>query len=211
MRRAFLPLLGLLTVNLWAAPKAHVILFGKATAADPTVSESGPFSVRPLFVDGKVREYTTGSAHEVTERLFVVQRSVRLNDALPNESKSASHWVWQRGSWLSVDRQTGHISVLALPGFDAATSAVSWYRDYAAYCGASESGEKKYLIVAQLGRRKPLLKKASPAGCHAPVWQRNPSRVTFAAEGMQPASFQIDAHGAEALPVEDDEMKEEPQ
>ena len=58
--------------------------------------------VRPLMVDGKVKEWTTGEAHDVTDRSFAVRRAVRLNDALPADH--GERWVWQRGPWLLVDR-----------------------------------------------------------------------------------------------------------
>jgi hypothetical protein len=60
-------------------------------------------------VDGVLKEWTTGDAHEVTDRSFVVRRAIRLNDALPGDqagpdgrpsekpAPAASRWVWQRG------------------------------------------------------------------------------------------------------------------
>lgn len=142
--------------------------------------------VRALFVDSRLKEYTTGNPHELTERLFVVRRAFRVNDALPAEN--APRWQWQRGGWLLVDRATGRVSALSLPQFDAYYSAASWYRDYVAYCGVSEDGKKVYAVVAQVGRRKPILNKAlgEAAGgdepdseCPVPVWERSPARVTF--------------------------------
>ena len=72
---------------------------------------------------------------------------------------AAPRWQWQRGGWLLVDRLTGRISPINLPEFDAFYSAASWYRDYVAYCGVSDDGKKTYAMVAQLSRRKPVLKK----------------------------------------------------
>ena len=115
--------------------------------------------VRPLLIDARIKEFTLGTAHDVTDRLFVVRRAFRVNDSLPQESPSAPHWQWQRGGWLLVDRVTGHISPINLPEFDAFYSAASWYRDYAAYCGVAEDGKKVYAVVAQISRRKPVLKK----------------------------------------------------
>ena len=79
--------------------------------------------IRALLVDGVLKEWTTGDAHDVTDRSFVVRRVIRLNDALPtdkppekpakiasNPAPAASHWVWQRGPWLLVDRVTGHVT-----------------------------------------------------------------------------------------------------
>ncbi len=107
-------------------------------------------------------EFVTGPSHEITERLFVVRRMFRVNDSLPEDS--TPKWPWQRGGWLLVDRVTGRISSINLPGFDALYSAASWYRDYVAYCGVSDDGKKTYAIVAQLNRRKPVLKKALAEG-----------------------------------------------
>src|SRR5271154_1103440 len=77
------------------AAKSHVITFGKTmpvkwfTANDETQPRT--MKIRPLLVDGRVKEYTLGSTHEVTERLFVVQRAFRLNDSLPEDS-GAPRW-----------------------------------------------------------------------------------------------------------------------
>ena len=127
---------------------------------------------------------------KLTDRLFVVRRAFRVNDALPtdNAAAGAARWQWQRGGWLLVDRLTGRVSQLNLAEFDPFYSSASWYRDYIAYCGVSEDGKKLYTVVAQVGRRKPILKKdaGEPAGtddpdseCLAPVWERTPMRVTF--------------------------------
>jgi hypothetical protein len=52
-----------------------------------------------------------------------------------------------------------------------------------------------YMVVFQLGKRKAILKKEFAGGaCSAPVWERNPSRVTFNAGGKK-SSFAVRAHG----------------
>ena len=38
-------------------------------------------------------------------------------------------------------------------------SQVSWFRDYAAYCGVTASGKSLYAVVAQVAARKPVLAK----------------------------------------------------
>jgi hypothetical protein len=180
-----------------AASKSHVIAFGKWIAAkwpDATGQKLLDIKVRGLFVDARLKEYTIGTPHELTDRLFVVRRAFRVNDALPGEGTSANantsgaRWQWQRGGWLLVDRLTGRVAQLGLPEFDPFYSTASWYRDYIAYCGVSEDGKKLYAVVAQVGRRKPILKKDAgvPAGtddpdseCPPPAWERNPMRVTF--------------------------------
>lgn len=92
-------------------PKPHVIAFGKWTSAKWYVgaAEEKPLElkVRALFVDTRLKEFTTGAPHDVTDRLFVVRRVFRLNDTLPAESTTVPRWVWERGGWLLVDRVTG--------------------------------------------------------------------------------------------------------
>jgi hypothetical protein len=184
-----------------ATPKAHVISFGKWMSVkwpDATGQKLLDMKVRPLFVDARLKEYTTGTPHELTDRLFAVRRVFRVNDALPGES--AARWQLQRGGWLLVDRGTGRISPLSLSDFDPFYSTASWYRDYVAYCGVSEDGQKLYAIVMQVGRRKPVLKKAvgEAAGeddpdseCPAPKWERTPARVTFEPDDTQKVVFSI--------------------
>ncbi len=96
--------------------------------------------------------------------------------------------MWQRGPWLLVDRATGRVTALRLPDYDPGVSQVSWFRDYAAYCGLTASGKSLYAVVAQVAARKPVLAKklaAFDAGnhpdpvCAAPDWQREPLRITF--------------------------------
>ena len=159
--------------------------------------------VRALVVDGRVREFSMGAPHEVTDRLFVVRRAFRVNDNLPEET--VPRWQWQRGGWLMVDRMTGRVSAINLPEFDAFYSAASWYRDYVAYCGVSDDGKKTYAMVAQLSRRKPVLKKplssngladdaAPDSACPAPSWQRSPIRVSFEPAGGAKETFAIRGH-----------------
>jgi hypothetical protein len=207
-----------------AATKVHTISFGKWTTVQwlPEAATDRPVNlkVRPLLVDTRAKEFTFGPAHDVTDRLFVVRRAFRVNDSLPQESSAAQHWQWERGGWLLVDRTTGHISPINLPEFDVFYSAVSWYRDYAAYCGVSEDGNKVYAVVTQLNRRKPILKKllegVKTAGeenpeagvesaCSSPAWQRAPSRVTFEAAGTAKQTFAVRGHIVDVMPEEEDE------
>jgi len=201
--RNFLPLVFavVFTCECAAASKPHVISFGRWTSAkwpNATGEKLLDLRVRSLFVDARLKEYTTGTPHELTDRLFVVRRVFRINDALPAEA--ASHWQWQRGSWLLVDRLTGRVSQLNLPEFDPFYSTASWYRDYVAYCGLSDDGKKLYAIVAQVGRHKPILKKdvGEPGGdddpdseCPPPAWERRPIRVTFVPDVEQKVVFTI--------------------
>jgi hypothetical protein len=196
-----------------AAPKkVHTVALGAAKkapyskAGDPAGAQAGEDSlrIRPLVVDGTVKEWTTGDSHDVTDRSFVVRRAIRLNDELPGEKPAASaqsHWVWQRGPWLLVDRTTGHVIALKLPDYDPGVSQVSWFRDYGAYCGVTSTGKSLYAVVAQLAARKPVLSKKLEAFadadgqggqiCNEPEWQRDPLRVTFHPSGKDAVSFEI--------------------
>jgi len=86
-----------------APPKTHNVVLGIAKrvayskAGDPAgaTADETVLKIRPLIVDGVVKEWTTGDAHDVTDRSFVVRRAIRLNDALPDDK--AGRWVWQRG------------------------------------------------------------------------------------------------------------------
>jgi hypothetical protein len=188
--------------------------------------------VRPLIVDDRVKEWTSGEIHTITDRSFVVRRALRLNDALPGDK--GEHWIWQRGPWLLVDRTSGHYIALKLPEYDPAVSQVSWYRDYAAYCGLTASGKSLYAVVAQIGARKPVLSRklvarnlntaplqeaaassatptvpsatAAPVACVTVVWQRDPLRVTFQPAGD--ASVSYDLVGLSAVLVEDGDSEE---
>jgi hypothetical protein len=121
---------------------------------------------------------------------------------------------------LLVDRVTGHISPINLPEFDAFYSVASWYRDYAAYCGISEDGKKLFAIVAQISRRKPVLKKlldgasvpeaetkdAPPdSACPVPAWQCAPTRVTFEPAGTPKQTFAIRGHVVDLVTTDEDD------
>lgn len=203
---------------LCAAAKPHTVALGAvrhesySVAGDPAGAQKDEthLEVRPLLVDGKVKEWTTGEAHLVTERSFTVRRAVRLNDSLPSDK--TQHWVWQRGPWLLVDRTTGKVTALHLPEFDPGVSQVVWFRDYAAYCGLTSTHKQLLAVVAQIAARRPLLRKklaawneaaaVSPA-CAPPMWQREPLQVSFQPTGATaPVSFAL--VGASAVLVEDD-------
>jgi hypothetical protein len=197
-----------------AAPKPHVVSWGKWAAAqfpaDADDSKTLEIKIRPLYVDGRVKEFTFGSPHEITDRLFVVRRAFRLNDTLPQEASAAPRWRWQRGGWLLVDRVSGHISAVALPEFDADYSAGSWYRDYVAYCGVSDDEKKSFAIVAELGRRKPILKQPlgeslaeGEAVCTSLTWQRAPVRVAFTAGEGKAFTYSVRGHAVDIVTEED--------
>jgi len=200
----------------FAASKPHVITFGKWTLvkASRDLDRSEDLKVRPIFVDGRLKEFSFGIPHEVTEQLFVVRRMIRVNDSLPQETASTPRWSWQRGGWLLIDRLNGHISQAALPEFDPDSSSASWYRDYVAYCGISDDGRKLSAVVMQLGRRKPILKKpmgeaggdnTSNPGCTPPEWQRAPTRVSFVSKADQKLTFAVRGHTVEVVTEDDAE------
>jgi hypothetical protein len=165
-------------------------------------------TVRPLYLDTKLKDYITGPTHDLTDRMFVVRRAYRVNDSLPGEAASQPRWLWQRGGWLLVDRNTGRITQIKLPDFDPYYSEVSWYRDYAAYCGVDDDGERVSAIVAQITTRKPLYKKQieklqgdlPDAVCEPPLWQRKPTRVTFTPQKGDKFSVDVNGRFADLTP-----------
>ena len=219
MRCILAPVLLALALPLaGAGPKPHLINLGPATTAKlfvgPSEKESLDLKIRPLYVDGKLKDFTTGEPHDVTDRSFVVRRVYRINDLLPEDPKAPPRWKWQRDGWLVVDRSTGHVGPVALPEFDPYYSVASWYRDYVAYCGVSDDGEKLYAMVAQLGRRKPVLKHDLGAAhgrdlpdseCPAPQWQRAPMRVSFQPAGGQKLTFAVRGHSADVAEADDEQ------
>jgi hypothetical protein len=193
---------------LAAGPKIHTVTLGPYrkvpytqpdATPDTKVDETSSLKVRPLFVDDRQKEWTTGEIHDVTDRTFTVRRALRLNDALPNDA--APHWIWQPGPWLSVDRVTGHITVLHLPDFDFTVSDVVWFRDYAAYCGISTTAKGGlYAVVAQLGAHRPVVQKQIgkwPEAdhfipvCQPAQWQRLPLRVTLKPTGGEATTYDV--------------------
>jgi hypothetical protein len=97
-----------LTADLHAAPrKGHSVVLGAvknvsySRAGDPAgaSADETALKISPLILDGVVKDWSTGDAHDVTDRSFIVRRAIRLNDALPEDK--AGRWVWQRapGSW----------------------------------------------------------------------------------------------------------------
>jgi hypothetical protein len=204
----------LLHLNAFAASKPHVVALGRWTSisirsenreGQPTI-----IKIRALYVDGRAKEFTFGGAHDVTERTFVIQRIYRVNDSLPQQAGSPQ-WQWQRGGWLLIDRTSGKIQQLALAEFDPDSSAANWFRDYAAYCGISDDGQKVSAVIMQIGRRKPLLKKSidsasdSHPTCAPPVWDRDPIRVTFSQTPDQKLTFSVKSRVVDAITQDESE------
>lgn len=191
------------------APKVHTVVLGPArhvaytepdATPDSKADETSSLRIRALYVDDRLKEWTTGEVHDITERTFAVRRALRINDALPTDK--APHWAWEPGPWLTVDRTSGHVAALHLPDFDSVVSNVVWYRDYAAYCGISTTarGSGLYAVVAQIGARRaivlqkvgqwPQSNRFIPV-CQPAVWQRLPVRVTLKPTGGEPTTYSV--------------------
>ncbi|HEX5282898.1 MAG TPA: hypothetical protein VFW30_02175 [Bryocella sp.] len=221
--RLFAPLLvAILCPAMAHATKVHTVALGATRKVPYTPPEATPdtkdddatsLRVRPLIVDDKQREWTVGPIHEVTDRTFVVQRALHLNDGLPGE---AVHWTWQPGPWLMVDRTTGHVTALHLPDFDPQVSDVVWFRDYAAYCGIATTAKGGLMaVVAELGARKAVVQQKLSAWpqpdaphpvCALSKWQRTPMRATIQQTGGRPMTF--DVVGVSSL-IEEGEASDE--
>ena len=93
-----------------------------------------------------------------------MRRAYRINDSLPDDARKSPKWLWQRGGWLLVDRSSGKITLLKLPDFDPFYSEVSWYRDYAAYCGLTTNG--------RTGAGGDRARSATRSRCFARNWAR---------------------------------------
>ncbi len=230
--RFFLLAAGILLTASQSHAKTHTVVLGAvrrvpySKSGDPAGAAAGEDSlkIRALLVDGALKEWTTGDAHDITDRTFVVRRVIRLNDALPSDqlvqkpARAASPWVWQRGPWLLVDRTSGRIAALKLPDYDPGVSQISWFRDYAAYCGLTASGKSLFAVVAQVAARKPVLAKKLAAFdaanqpvpvCAPPDWQREPLRITFHPAGKDAVSFDV-VPGSAVLVEDTDDPAEAP-
>jgi hypothetical protein len=225
LRPALVPLLFVLACACPAIakpPRVHTVTLGPARRVPYTPPEATPdnktedsstLRIRPLVVDGVQKEWTLGEVHDVTDRTFVVRRALHINDSLPAEPP---RWTWQPGSWLMVDRATGHITALHLPAYDPQVSDLVWFRDYAAYCGIASTGKGGVVaIIAELGAHKPIVQKIiapwpDPAAPHpvcAPaIWQRTPMRATLQLTGGQPVTY--DVVGSVSLIEENDSSDE---
>jgi len=201
----------LLASGMSLAAKAHLVTFGPWLKVHlfvgPEADKVEDIKVRSLNIDNHSRDYVVGEPHDLTEKTFVMRRAYRMNDAITSQRE----WKWQRDGWIMVDRSNGHVSKLNLPDFDPFYSVVSWFQDYAAYCGIAE-GQKLYAVVAQLGQRKPVLRQyigvamareEPDSECSAPVWQKEPVRVTFVPKTGQKLNFAIHGRSGEPEPTEE--------
>jgi hypothetical protein len=186
------------------APRQHVLDFGSSTSVElflgADAAEVMNIQVRPLYVDGTLKEFTTSEVHELSGEQFVVRRAFRLNDWRSQDEGQPHRFRWQRGVWLLVDRTEGRITQLRLPAFDPFYSAVAWHGDYAAYCGLSDDGEKVYAVVTRLTDKQPLVYQQLGAArggsrpeseCALPQWRQQPLRVTFQPLGAAERTFAV--------------------
>ena len=68
-----------------AVPKAHTVFLGAvkrvpySKVGDPAGAgaDENSLKIRPLLVDTVLKEWTTGDAHDVTDRTFVVRRAAQ--------------------------------------------------------------------------------------------------------------------------------------
>src|SRR5258708_15491632 len=108
-RVSFVPALlavGLLVYAATPPKKPHVVVLGAAKsvpyskAGDPAGAgaEETALKTRALLVDGRASEWTTGDAHDVTDRSFVVRRALRVNDAPPGDKAGGWDWGLARGA-----------------------------------------------------------------------------------------------------------------
>jgi hypothetical protein len=143
-----------------AKPKTHTVAVGRGHLVSWTIGEAAEqrsLMVRPLVVDERRKEWVMGEPHDVTDHSFVILQVQQINDAQPSEK--VPHFIWQTGSWLQVERNTGHITVLRLAGYDPALSGISWFRDYAAYCALAPQARALYAEIVELGQHKPAARK----------------------------------------------------
>lgn len=85
---------------LFAATKVHTVSLGPSrrvaytepdATTDDKADETSSLRVRALYVDDRLKEWTTGEVHDITDRTFAVRRALRINDALPTDK--APRWM----------------------------------------------------------------------------------------------------------------------
>ncbi len=135
-----------------AASKLHVISFGKWISAkwpNATGQKLLDLKVRPLFVDTRLKEYTTGSPHELTDRLFAVRRAFRVNDSLPTETcqrRALAMAAWRLAAGRPPDRTS-------LPTQPARVRSLLLHRKLVS---------RLHRLLRSLGRRQKTLCRSSP-------------------------------------------------
>jgi hypothetical protein len=93
----------------FSVTKAHTVSFGKWISIRVTEDGDEPkaidLKVRALLVDGRMKEFTAGVPHDVTDRTFTVQRVYRLNDSLHRiQARSTGYGNVVVGCWSIASR-----------------------------------------------------------------------------------------------------------
>jgi hypothetical protein len=74
--------------------------------------------------------------------------------------------------------------------------------------GCRTTAKKPFALIVQLGRHKPALKKplstTDMPACTAPIWQRDPVRVTFDPKGEQKFSFIVRSRAVDLIEEDED-------
>ena len=92
----------------WFSARSSGCRIRKPAIRPAPLAGEDAFKIRPLVVDGAVKEWTTGESHDVTDRSFVVRRVLRLNDHCPARSQSGATGYGSagRGCWWIVSPAT---------------------------------------------------------------------------------------------------------
>jgi hypothetical protein len=148
-----------------AVPKCHLTAFGRRTAAkspDASGTRLLDLKLRSLLVDTRVKEYTTGNPHELTERSFLACRAFRVSDALPAENAAR----WYRD-------YVAHCGVMG-----------DGKKLYAIRAGRTSTAPAK--------RCRPIPRGDDPDSERpAPAWERSPTPVTLRPHDTQKVVFSI--------------------
>ena len=77
MRKLLVLTAALLCTSFSYAVKQHVVTFGKLMPVKlflgPSEDRVTDMQVRSLFIDGKLKDFTTGDTHDITDTVFVVR------------------------------------------------------------------------------------------------------------------------------------------
>jgi len=159
-----------------AVVKPHVIRFGKRTTVKwlAGADEDRPvdLKIRALYVDTRLKEYTTRAPPEVTDRLFLVQ------PVFPPERQLARRARWNASlavaaGWMPSGRSgyRGPVAPIALPEFDPFLFERQLVSRLHRVLWRVGRWQEVVCIVAQLARRKPSRRKrwAKPRATMCPI------------------------------------------
>jgi len=74
-------------------------------------------TVRPLYLDTKLKEYTAGPVHDITDRVFVIRRAYRVNDRCRRNRQRSHAGCGNVEAGSLVERNTGRIRQIKLLDF----------------------------------------------------------------------------------------------